>query len=325
MGFEWSEVLTTEKVVEWLLSSGLRIALIAVGAYIATRIANFVAGRAERFFEDDDPTTQSEREKQAATLSKIITNVVRIVAWTIAGLMILKELGVEIGPILAGVGIVGLAVGFGAQSLVKDFLSGMFILIENQFNVGDVVKTAGVAGLVEKISLRATTLRDLEGNVHIVPNGEITVVTNMTKLWSRALLDIGVAYKEDVDHVMQVLKDVAKGLEEDPEYSSMINSPLEILGVEDFADSAVVIRAMFTTQPLRQWTIKREFRRRIKNAFDEQGIEIPFPHRTVYLGEGPPMDARMKVEMVGSAEKEEAADHPRVETTRHDQPGEELD
>jgi small conductance mechanosensitive channel len=216
--------------------------------------------------------------------------------------MILKELGIEIGPILAGVGIAGLAIGFGAQTLVKDFLSGIFVLVENQYNVGDVIKAAGVSGLVEKITLRATTLRDLEGRVHIIPNGSIEVVTNMTKEWSRFLIDVGVAYKEDVDYVMEVLAEVGEGMEKDAEYGRLILEPLAILGVDSFGDSSVNIRVMFTTQPLQQWKVGREFRRRIKNTFDEKGIEIPFPHTTIYLGEGAPMDGRLKVEVGGGAE-----------------------
>jgi small conductance mechanosensitive channel len=212
-------------------------------------------------------------------------------------MMIMRELGIDVGPLLAGVGIVGLAVGFGAQSLVKDFLSGMFVLIENQYNVGDVIKAAGVSGLVEKITLRATTLRDLEGKVHIIPNGTIDVVTNMTREYSRFVLDIGVAYKENVDEVMAVLKGIGDEMAADTEYSKLINAPLEILGVQDFGDSAVVIRVRFTTVPNHQWTVGREFRRRVKNTFDAKGIEIPFPHTTVYLGEGAPMNGVVRVKM----------------------------
>jgi len=294
----------TEALIGWLTTSGLRILFIAVGAYVITKIFGLVTMRVERFFDDADPATMSEREKQAATLGKILRNTVRIVVWTIAGMMILKTLGIEIGPILAGVGIAGLALGFGAQSLVKDFLSGMFIIIENQYNVGDVIQAAGVAGLVRKITLRTTVLRDLEGKVHTIPNGEIKVVSNMTKEWSRAVLDVGVAYKEDVDSVMAVLKEIGDELAADPGFAHLIDGELDVLGVQNFADSAVVVRVMFTTKPLQQWTVAREFRRRIKNTFDAKGIEIPFPHHTVYLGEGAPMRGRVRVEMVPKREAE---------------------
>ncbi|MCK4511514.1 mechanosensitive ion channel family protein [bacterium] len=285
-------------MIRWLTTSGLRVALILVGALVLVRLATFVTRRVEQAFEDNDPSTMNEREKQAATLGKVIRNLTRILVWGIALMMVLKELGIDIGPILAGIGIMGLAVGFGAQSLVKDFLAGMFVLIENQYNVGDVIQVAGASGLVEKITLRATTLRDYEGNVHIIPNGVIDVLTNKTRQWSRFVLDIGVAYKENVDEVMVVLKEIGDELAADAKFSSMITAPLEVLGVQDFADSAVIIRVMFTTQPVKQWTVGREFRRRVKNTFDAKGIEIPFPHTTIYLGDAAPMDGivRVKVE-----------------------------
>lgn len=294
----WHDVISAERVVDWLMTSGLQILLIVVGAFVVMKVLRLLITKIQRFFEDEDPATRSEREKRAETLTRTLGNIATIVVWFFAGMMILKELGVEIGPILAGAGIAGLAVGFGAQSLVKDFLSGIFIIIENEFRVGDVVKIADTAGLVEKISLRTTTLRDLEGKVHIIPNGEISVVTNMTKEWSRFLIDVGVAYKEDVDYVMEVLKEVGEGMERDEAFGPMILEPLAILGVDSFGDSSVNIRVMFTTQPLQQWAVGREFRRRIKKTFDERGIEIPFPHRTVYLGEGSPMDGRVSVEVV---------------------------
>jgi len=303
MSVDWSEVVNVEAVVRWLMSSGLRVILIFVGAFVVVRLAGFITRRVENAFEDNDPSTTSEREKQAATLGKVVRNIIRILVWGVAIMMVLKELGIDIGPILAGVGVLGLAVGFGAQSLVKDFLAGMFVLVENQYNVGDVIKAGGVSGLVEKITLRATTLRDLEGNVHIIPNGAIDVVTNKTRVWSRFVLDIGVAYKENVDEVMGVLKEIGDELVGDPQFASMITAPLEVLGVEDFADSAVVIRVMFTTQPLKQWTVGREFRRRVKNTFDAKGIEIPFPHTTIYLGDAAPMNGIMRVKVDEGAGK----------------------
>ena len=298
MSVNWSEIVNVEDIVKWLTSSGLKVVLILVGALVAVRLATFVTRRVENAFEDNDPSTMNEREKQAATLGKVIRNITRILVWGVALMMVMKELGIDIGPILAGVGLMGLAVGFGAQSLVKDFLAGMFVLIENQYNVGDVIQAAGASGLVEKITLRATTLRDYEGNVHIIPNGTIDVVTNKTRQWSRFVLDIGVAYKENVDEVMGVLKEIGDELAADAKFASMITAPLEVLGVQDFADSAVIIRVMFTTQPVKQWTVGREFRRRVKNTFDAKGIEIPFPHTTIYLGDAAPMNGivRVKVE-----------------------------
>ncbi|MBN1164989.1 MAG: mechanosensitive ion channel family protein, partial [Candidatus Krumholzibacteriota bacterium] len=226
-----------------------------------------------------------ERAKRTETLAQILETTARALILIAASLMCLKELGIDIGPLLAGIGIVGLAVGFGAQSLVKDVISGFFILLENRMNVGDVVKIAGEAGLVEAVGLRVTVLRDLEGKVHVIPNGEITTLTNMTKEWSRALLDIGVAYKEDVDHVIEVLQEVGRDLEKDETFGPLIIEPMEVLGLDSFGDSSINIKVMFKTLPIKQWMVAREFRRRVKKAFDEKGIEIPFPHRTLYIGE----------------------------------------
>jgi small conductance mechanosensitive channel len=203
----------------------------------------------------------------------------------VATMMILKEFGVEIGPLLAAVGIVGLAVGFGAQSLVKDVISGFFILLEDQIRVGDVVQVAGKSGLVEKISLKTVMLRDLSGNVHYVPNGQIDVVTNMTKEYSRFVFDIGVAYREDVDEVIAIIKGVDEELRSDPEYREDILEPIEVLGLDQFASSAVIIKARTTTKPIKQWRVAREFNRRLKKKFNERNIEFPFPHVTLYMGQ----------------------------------------
>lgn len=295
---DWSQLLDMESMVNWVTTAGLRILGIVAGAYVAARLAVLVTRRVERAFDDDDDSTMNEREKRAATLGKVLRNILRIVIWSVALLTVLKELKIDIGPLLAGVGIIGLAVGFGAQSFVKDIVAGMFILVEDQYDVGDVIKVAGASGKVEKVTLRSTRLRDAEGKVHIIPNGSTDVVTNMTKRYSRFVLDIGVAYKEDVDEVMALLREIGDELQADPEYGGKILEPLEVLGVQDFADSAVVIRSLFTTQPMEQWGVGREFRRRIKNTFDARGIEIPFPHQTIYLGEAEPACGRLKVELV---------------------------
>jgi small-conductance mechanosensitive channel len=282
----WQAIFNTHKLVRWLAAGGIRVLFILLGAWIITRIAAAATRRIQRAFEDDDPTTTSEREKKAATVGKVARTTIRVLVWGAAALMILREFGVDIAPILTGVGIVGLAVGFGAQSLVKDFLAGIFILTENQFNVGDVIKTAGVSGLVERITLRATTLRDLEGRVHIISNGSMGVVTNMTREWSRSVIDVNVAYKEDIDSVTGVLREVGAELKADPGFAPHILEPLQILGVESLGESGVTIRVAFKTRPEQQWAVAREFRRRIKKAFDEKGIEIPFQHRTVHIEGG---------------------------------------
>jgi small conductance mechanosensitive channel len=197
--------------------------------------------------------------------------------------MIVAECGIAIGPLLAGAGIAGLAVGFGAQSLVKDVISGFFIILEDQIRVGDVVTIAGASGMVEAISLRTIRLRDVEGRVHVVPNGLIEVATNFTREWSRALVEIGVAYKEDVDRVINVLKEVGEDLRSDPDFKDLILEPMTVQGLDSFGDSSVNIRIFFKTLPIKQWDVAREFRKRVKKAFDQQGISIPFPHRTIYM------------------------------------------
>jgi small-conductance mechanosensitive channel len=276
---------TVDSIVHWLLTSGVRIGLIVLGAFIAYRIVKAMVNKFEKKVRTEEAVVPTELEKRAKTLARIVQTALIGVIGVIAFMMIIKELGLDIGPIIAGAGILGLAIGFGAQNLVKDVISGFFILMEDQYRVGDVVQIAGIGGLVEQMSLRITILRDLEGKVHYIPNGSVGIATNMTKEWSRAVLDIGVAYKEDVDEVMEVLKEVGAEMEKDPTYSQFILEPLQILGVNEFADSAVVIKVMFKTLPLKQWDVGREFRRRVKKTFDEKGIEIPFPHVTLYMGE----------------------------------------
>jgi small conductance mechanosensitive channel len=212
---------------------------------------------------------------------------------------ILGELGVEIGPVLAAAGIAGLAVGFGAQSLVKDVINGFFILLEDQIRVGDVVKVAGQGGVVEKVNLKMTVLRDFSGNVHYVPNGSIDLVTNMTKEYSRYVFEIGVAYREDVDEVSAVIREVDEDLRNDPDFCQDILEPIEVFGLDQFGDSALIIKARVKTKPIKQWRVAREFNRRLKRKFDEKNIEIPFPHVTLYMGqdkqgEAAPMRVTMK-------------------------------
>ena len=280
-----------------LLTHGLRILMILVASFVAYRVVKFIADRMRKAVEDDDPTSLSEVEKRAETLTRIVKQVSLVIIGLVAGMLLMKEMGFEIGPIIAGAGIAGLAIGFGAQNLVRDLITGFFLLFENQMRVGDVVEIAGKSGLVEQINLRTTVLRDQEGNVHIIPNGAIEAVTNRTMEWSRIVLDVGVAYKENVDRVMEVLTEIGKGMEDDPEWGPRILEPLGVLGVNAFGASSVDIRVMFKTTPLQQWAVGRELRRRIKNRFDELGIEIPFPHVTLYLGEGPQGVLRQRTEL----------------------------
>jgi small-conductance mechanosensitive channel len=272
-------------VWKWLITSGAKLLTIVIISFIIIRIIRVIVNRSRAKIEARTKE-DIERLKRTDTLAGLIEKTARVIVLIAAFLMGLQALGINIGPLLAGAGVVGLAVGFGAQSLVKDVISGFFILLENLMNVGDVVEIAGQAGLVESINLRITTLRDLSGNVHIIPNGEISVVTNMTKEYSRALLDIGVAYKEDVDQVMEVMRSVGDELAADPKFSGRIIEPMEMLGLDSFGDSSVNIKARIMTRPLEQWNVAREYRRRLKKRFDELGIEIPFPHVTLDMGEG---------------------------------------
>ena len=283
-------------LVEWLKIHGFRMVLIIIMAWGIRRILQAAVSRFERRYQQQSDAP-SEAEKRAKTLGGIIRAVITVVVYVAAMMMIVGEFGVQIGPLLAGAGIAGLAVGFGAQTLVKDVINGFFILLEDQIRVGDVVNVGGLGGLVEAISLRTTRLRDLEGRVHIIPNGSIEVATNLTREWSRALIDVGVAYKEDIDKVIEIMKEVGDEMKQHPIWGLMILEPITVLGLDSFGDSSVNIRAFFKTVPLKQWDVGREYRRRLKRAFDQRGIEMPFPHRTIYMGEAE-RKGRLRVEAV---------------------------
>lgn len=277
----WNELL------DWqiLLPRAVSILVVILVAIIAFRLIRVLITRfLDRDIEEEDPLVRRLREQRAQTLASLLGNVAGVAIFVVAALTILDILLENIGPILASFGIIGLAFSFGAQSLVRDVISGTFMLVEGQFGVGDVVEVAGVSGFVEKITLRTTILRDIEGRVHIVPNGEITIVTNMTKSWSRTVLHIGVAYREDADRVMDVLRDLLHDFQQDPEWGALLLEEPVVPGIENFNDSAVTIRLMAKTLPLKQWDVARELRRRIKKRFDAEGIEIPFPHTTFYWG-----------------------------------------
>lgn len=271
----------------WLLTSGLRIIIIAVFAFILIKISYGIIGKFSKIIPrgDEEALDTVETQKRIVTLTKLLKGVAYIAIMIIALMMILKEIGMDIAPIIAGAGIIGLAIGFGAQNLVRDIISGFFILVENQVRVGDVAVINGTTGLVEEINLRTLVLRDLEGTVHVYPNGFIEDLANMSKGWSRYVIDVGVAYKENVDTVMNMLKEIGEQMQKDAQFGYNILEPLEILGVDNFGSSEVTIKCMIKTRPLKQWEVGRELRRRIKNTFDEKGIEIPFPHLSVYFGE----------------------------------------
>jgi small-conductance mechanosensitive channel len=279
--------LSSEGLVDWFVRSGVRVLVIALLAWVITRIVAAAVLRLEEELGHDAPgdVEANERLKRANTLGRLLQNAVNVLVGAIATLMILRELNIDILPILTGAGVVGLAVGFGAQTLVKDLIAGFFLMLEDQVRVGDVAQINGTGGLVEAIRLRTIVLRDMTGAVHVFPNGSITTLSNLSKDYSFAVLDLGVAYKEDTDHVVDVLREVAEALRADEALGTDILEPLEVLGVDAFADSQVTIKVRLKTLPQRQWAVCREFRRRIKKAFDAAGIEIPFPHVSVYFGE----------------------------------------
>ena len=225
-----------------------------------------------------------ELGRKLRTLTPLVQTILKAVVLFIAALVLLEQINIRTGPLLAGLGLFGIAVGLASQSLIKDIINGLFILFEDSISVGDVVTVRGISGVVEKITLRVVVLRDLEGNVHVVPNSTIDMVTNMTKVYSRYLLDVGVAYREDVDTVIDILKEVDRDMRRDMRYGYNMLEPIEIMGLDRFAESAVYIRARLKTRPGTQWEVGREFNRRTKKVFDERGIEIPFPHRTLYWG-----------------------------------------
>ncbi|MBK6981883.1 MAG: mechanosensitive ion channel family protein [Betaproteobacteria bacterium] len=226
-----------------------------------------------------------EAIKRAETLGRVFRYLVAVVVSLVAGLLILGEFGISVAPILGAAGVAGIAVGFGAQSLVKDYFNGFFILLENQIRQGDVVNVADKGGLVEEVTLRYVRLRDYDGNVHFIPNGLITTVKNFSRDYAQSVIDVGIAYRENVDDAFAVMREVASGMRADEVYGPKLLADLEIAGVERWDDSAVVLRCRFKVAPLEQWSVRREYLRRLKHAFDARGIEIPYPHLTVYAGE----------------------------------------
>ncbi len=270
-------------VKNWALTTGIKIVLVAIFALILIKTIKVVSSRLSSVFlkkrEDE------ESQKRAKTLTSVIQNFLIILVLVIALITVIGELGIEIAPLLATAGIAGVAIGFAGQSLFKDIINGFFLLLWDQIRVGDYVRISDKTGLVEMINLKMTIIRDFNGNVHYVPNGTIDVVTNMTKDYSRYLFEIGVAYREDVDEVIEVIKMVDAEMRKDPDFKEDILEPIEIFGLDKFADSALIIKARTTTKPLMQWRIAREFNRRLKKKFDEMGIEIPFPHTTLYIGQ----------------------------------------
>ncbi len=280
--------LKVAPVASWLGEHGWRIALMVVLFVLAAvSMGEIIPRVVVRTLGHRPSETEDEVKKRSNTLSRVLVGITQVFIFLIALFTILSELEIDITPILAGAGVLGIAIGFGAQSLVRDLVAGLFIILENQYRVGDVVKIADVAGLVEGINLRRTVLRDLDGVVHVVPNGEIRVASNFTKEWSRVNMNVSVAYGEDLDHVISVINRVGKELAEDAEWAPSILTPPRALRVDNLGDSGIEIKILGETKPIRQWDVMGQLRLRLKKAFDEEGIEIPWPHTKVYFGNTP--------------------------------------
>ncbi|MFA5368160.1 MAG: mechanosensitive ion channel family protein [Dehalococcoidia bacterium] len=276
---------------DWLIEHGVRILLIAflsTALYVALRKAIPRAMSLTMGKSKWSNKAKEEQEKRIKTLARVFVFTSGMLILAISIFMILSELGINIGPLIAGFGIVGVAVGFGAQSLIRDLIGGLFIIIEDQYNVGDVVKIGSTSGLVEEINLRRTVLRDLDGIVHFIPNGESGVVSNFTKEWSRVNLNISVAYGTDLDHAISVINRVCKEMAEEPDWKEIFLKTPQVLRVDSLGNSGIEIKILGDTKPIMQWAAMGEIRKRLKKAFDIEGIEIPWPHTKVYFGDTKP-------------------------------------
>ena len=267
----------------WAAETGIRIAAILLLAFAVVRIITTIITRTERDLAVGTGLDALERRKRAQTVASVVSRALAALVWTTAALIVLRELDVDITPVLTGAGIVGLAIGFGAQTLVRDVISGFFLIVEDQVRVGDVAMVNGTGGLVEQINLRTIVLRDFEGVVHVFPNGEIKTLANRTKDFSYYVVDLGIDYDEDADRVMALVREAGAGLMQDPAYAPSILAPVEVLGVDDFKDSAVSLRFRIKTVPLKQWEVGRELRRRVKLVLDREGVRIPSPRMDVTL------------------------------------------
>ena len=283
-------------IVNWLLYDFTYILISLVVVIVLIWLLNAISRNLEKvILKRSDALHDKEAQKRVKTLMSIGRGIMRLILWAIFALILLKRIGIEIGPIIASAGIAGIAIGFGAQELIRDFLAGFFVLLDNQIRTDDIVIINGTTGVVEKIELRTIRLRDHSGVVHIFQHGKVNTLSNMTKEWSALVFEIGVAYKEDVDTVIAIMKSVGEDLEKDSRFSGNILEPISILGVEQFANSSIQLKVRIKTQTGEQWQTRREYMRRLKYAFDKKGIEIPFPHTTLYWGEkSKPMDISLQ-------------------------------
>lgn len=258
-----------------ILTHGAKILLILVAVVVAQVVLKRALPRILALSEKRAGERQDEFKKRVQTLGSVIANAVTVVLTVIGGLMVLSEVGIDIFPLLTGAGLVGLAFGFGAQNLVRDVIAGFFVLLENQYRKGDVVKIAGVEGLVEDVNLRRTILRDLDGAVHSIPNGEIKVASNYSLGYSRVNLNVPIAYESDLEKAIDILNKIGKEMAVDKKFGELIIKPPQVLGVESFGELGIAVKFFGETKPIKQWEVTRELRKRIKGAFDSDGIKIP--------------------------------------------------
>ncbi len=270
-------------IAPWLVEHGIKILIIIVGVYLLNYFSRRFVKRIVRVTVARDKSVSTEAEnKREDTLVRVFTWTIRVLLFVLGVIMVIDEIGVSVGPILAGAGIVGLAVGFGGQYLIRDIISGFFIILENQYRIGDVINVNDTSGLVEDISLRMTTLRDMDGTVHFIPHGEIKKVSNLSKIFARVNLNINIGYSSNLERVIDVVNKIGQEMADDPQWKDSLLTPPQFLRINDFVDSAMVIKIVADTKPLKQWDITAELRKRLKIAFDREGIEIPFPQRVIH-------------------------------------------
>jgi len=281
--FNLKDFLSTD-ILPWIFSDGLKILLILFGAFILNKILkSFMEKLIRKIIISDRYSSKEAERKREDTLINIANNIISVIVIVISGIMILESLSIPVGPLLAALGIAGIALGFGGQYLIRDIVTGLFLILENQYRIGDIISTAGISGLVENVSLRMTTLRDLNGTVHHIPHGEIKTVSNMSKSFSRVNLDIGIGYNSDIEHVKKVINKVGNDMYQDQSWKDLITKPPQFLRINAFDDSSIEIKILGETKPGKQWKVTGELRFRIKVAFDKEGIEIPFPQHVIHL------------------------------------------
>ena len=279
--------MNIEIIKNWFLADGVTILAIIIAVLLVNTFARILIDKTIRRIiksnSEQDPEAERKRED---TLIHAMDGLIRTLAWVVGVMMIISEFGVDIGPLIAAAGVVGVAVGFGGQYLIRDIISGLFIILENQYRVGDVISTGGKSGKVEALNLRLTILRDADGVVHHIPNGEVKIASNMTKHFARVNLSLGVGYDTDIAKLEEVVNKIGEEMEKDPEWSDKILSAPKFIRINEFADSAINVKILGETQPGDKWAVLGELNKRIKIAFDREGIEIPFPQRVVHKAQG---------------------------------------